>query len=533
MVIGIILLPVMAAALGLLGGAGVWVVAVLGGVVLGILVSLATVGVLLTARTIHKRDREQLTDALTSLPSSERMMRDLAALLADRRRPRAVLSLHILEGLKRYNDAYGRACGDALLSWLAHKLSAAVGEKGVIYRLRGNEFAILARGDEQATTAVRHAASAALHEAGEGFVIYSSAGEAVLPEEAQTTSEALKLIDHRAHAHLQATKGEAEQQQTGVLPVVRAESGAIDIAELAVAVGRQLELPVTALDALAAAANLRDVGNMAIPSVVLRDTDTLSPDEWRFIRLHTLVGERLLATNFEMQAVGLVVRSSHERWDGTGYPDELKGEAIPLASRILFVCSAFEDMTSARPYRDALKLEAALVELDRGAGTQFDPEVVRAFSAALDDADSEPVHLSRSAQRRVLRVLIADDDPTSRFLLAHAIEAAGHECLTAEDGEEAWDLFRTELPEVVISDSRLPGIDGNELCRRVRGEDGYTYFVISSVIGDLGRIRRGIGAGADEFLTKPIVREELEMRLTAARRAVDLRADTRQNRLAG
>jgi diguanylate cyclase (GGDEF)-like protein len=533
-IIGIVLVPVMTVALGLLsGGLGIWVVAVLGGGILGVLLALGAVGILSATHSISKRDREEFIDPVTGLASSERMTEDLRRVLADRRKPRAVLSLHVLEGLKRYNDAYGRACGDALLSWLAHKVSDAVGDRAVVYRLRGGEFAILAHGDEGATAAVRHTALTTLREAGEGFVICSAVGEAVLPEEAQTVSEALKLVDHRAHAHLHATKGEAEHQPPAdVIDAARPPATRFETAQLAVAVGRELQVPVGQLDDLAAAANLRDIGNMAIPSVVLAHSDTLTPEEWRFVGLHTLVGERLLATNFEMEEVGRVVRSSHERWDGQGYPDALRGDAIPLASRILFVCSAFEDMTCSRPHREALSTDRALEELGRSAGSQFDPEVVQAFREAFASVGSERLPDPRSGPRRALSVLVADDDPASRFLLRRAIEAAGHECLTAEDGDDAWLLFQKELPEVVISDSRLPGLDGNELCRRIRAEDGYTYFVIINAIGDLGRIRRGIGAGADDFLTKPIVRDELEMRLTAARRAIDLRAHA-QHRMAG
>jgi HD-GYP domain-containing protein (c-di-GMP phosphodiesterase class II) len=91
------------------------------------------------------------------------------------------------------------------------------------------------------------------------------------------------------------------------------------------------------------------------------------------------VGERLLAAGLGMEAVATLVRSSHERWDGSGYPDGLAGEAIPLGSRIVFVCSAFHDMISERPHSPALEPTQALAELERGAGTQFDPDVVNAF----------------------------------------------------------------------------------------------------------------------------------------------------------
>src|SRR5205807_62417 len=108
--------------------------------------------------------------------------------------------------------------------------------------------------------------------------------------------------------------------------------------------------------------------------------------EWQFVRLHTIVGERLLAARFGMDEAGRLVRSSHERWDGSGYPDGISAQRIPLAARIVFVCSAYQDMISDRPYRRALQPEAALAELRRGAGTQFDPQVVQVFEQALDSS---------------------------------------------------------------------------------------------------------------------------------------------------
>jgi len=378
--VGVLLLPVMAVALGLLNDLGIWVVAVLGGATLGALVALAGVGLISASRSLRRHEQEHLTDAVTALPSSDRMLRDLAAVLADRRQPRAVLSLYVLDGLKRYNDAYGRACGDALLSWLGHKLADAVGEGGIVYRMRGGEFAVLAHGDDEATAAVRHSAAAALREAGEGFVICPAVGEAVLPEEALTVSEALKLIDHRAHAHLQATKGEAEHQPPAdVIDAARPPASEYDIAALALAVGHQLDIAPAALEDLAAAANLRDIGNMAIPTVVLGHTEQLPEDEWRFIQLHTLVGERLLATNFNMEEVGRVVRSSHERWDGTGYPDGLSGEAIPLELRIIACCDTWNAMRTDRPYRKALSYEVGRAELISASGTQLDPKLIDAL----------------------------------------------------------------------------------------------------------------------------------------------------------
>jgi response regulator RpfG family c-di-GMP phosphodiesterase len=196
----------------------------------------------------------------------------------------------------------------------------------------------------------------------------------------------------------------------------------------------------------------------------------------------------------------------------------------------VFVCSAFEDMTSSRAHRKALDVEAAVAELDQGAGTQFDPEVVSAFHRAFTASGERRPSLGAPRSRRRMRVLVADDDAASRFLLWRAVEAAGHECVTVQDGLRAWDVYRSQRPDVVISDSRLPGIGGDELCCRIRqqSEASYTYFVMVTALGDLGRIRKGIGAGADDLLTKPIVRQELDMRLHAAARAAAVNGNLRR-----
>jgi HD-GYP domain-containing protein (c-di-GMP phosphodiesterase class II) len=178
-----------------------------------------------------------------------------------------------------------------------------------------------------------------------------------------------------------------------------------DVAALASRIGRRLGLSGDELHDLETVAHLRDVGNIAIPSAVLTRSGGLPGHEWEFIRLHTTIGERLLATNFEMEHVARLVRSSHERWDGSGYPDGLAGDTIPLASRIVFVCSAFADMTTARPHRVARDVPEALRELERGAGTQFDPNVVKAFRSEFNSPEDLEVSLTPPAWERAPEVV--------------------------------------------------------------------------------------------------------------------------------
>ena len=137
------------------------------------------------------------------------------------------------------------------------------------------------------------------------------------------------------------------------------------------------------LDDLARAALLHDVGKVAIPDAILAKPGALDKLEWALMHEHTLIGERILSASPALRPVAPVVRASHERFDGRGYPDGISGERIPLAARVIAVCDAFDAMVSERPYSPPIPLEDALDELSRCAGTQFDPAVVRAFCAEL------------------------------------------------------------------------------------------------------------------------------------------------------
>jgi two-component system chemotaxis response regulator CheY len=124
-----------------------------------------------------------------------------------------------------------------------------------------------------------------------------------------------------------------------------------------------------------------------------------------------------------------------------------------------------------------------------------------------------------------LKILIAEDDAVSRMILRRAVEKVGHECLAAEDGDEAWELYR-KTPDVdaIISDWMMPGMDGLELCRKIRSEerDGYTYFIFLTALGDRDHLLMGLEAGADDYLSKPLDRDELQVRLISARRVTQL-----------
>jgi two-component system, cell cycle response regulator len=158
------------------------------------------------------------------------------------------------------------------------------------------------------------------------------------------------------------------------------------VAELALDLGRDLGLASTGLLELELAARLHDVGTGAVPRAILHKPAPLSAVEWSVMRRHPEWGWRMLADIPGLEAVAQAVHAHHERWDGTGYPLGLGAEAIPFASRMVAVCDAFSAMSADRPYRAACQPFEALLELQRCAGTQFDPLVVDAFVARAGEA---------------------------------------------------------------------------------------------------------------------------------------------------
>lgn len=152
-----------------------------------------------------------------------------------------------------------------------------------------------------------------------------------------------------------------------------------DVITLSLALGQELDIEASQRPYLLAAAELHDIGKVGIPSDVLRKAGPLEEAEWAAMREHTVTGERILGAVPELSEVARIVRHCHERWDGDGYPDGLRGEQIPLAARIVFCADAFHAIRCARPYRIGSSAAAALAEVRAHSGTQFDPDVVDAL----------------------------------------------------------------------------------------------------------------------------------------------------------
>jgi diguanylate cyclase (GGDEF)-like protein len=355
--------------------------------------------------TLRSSQRElkdaALRDSLTGLANRRSLMCDLEERLADASPERPLLlAIFDLDGFKAYNDSFGHPVGDALLVRLAVNLTAAMRAVGSAYRMGGDEFCVLARVEAGRPDMIVQAAAAALGESGTAFNITASFGWVLLPIETHDVSEALRLADQRMYAHKGAGRASAGRQSTDVLLRMLAErdpdlgTHLNEVTELCHMTADRLGVPAEERTALTQAAVLHDVGKSAVPDAILQKPGPLNEDEMMFIRRHTIIGERILGAAPALSKSAKLVRWSHERYEGGGYPDGIAGEDIPLGARIISVCDAYHAMVSNRAYRPARSSDEAIAELRRCAGSQFDPVVVQAFcEAVVGSSEPDPVLL--------------------------------------------------------------------------------------------------------------------------------------------
>jgi diguanylate cyclase (GGDEF)-like protein len=341
-----------------------------------------------TMRTaLETSAHEARSDELTGLPNRRALLEQFDDYSSGDQS--FLLAIADLNGFKRYNDTFGHPAGDALLRRLGRKLAAACAGRGFAARLGGDEFCVLFFGDFPVDEATALLAEA-LSEEGEGFCITAASGLASVPEEAREPSAALRLADSRMYAAKLSTQPSPEQgvslALTRMLDARHPGLGSHGehVASLAVACAVELGLSADDVESVERAAELHDVGKVALPSAILTKRGPLTAEEWAFMCRHTVIGERVLTVVDSLADVAAMVRSSHERWDGDGYPDGLAGDAIPIGARIILVADAFCAMTEDRPYAEARSIQSTLAELRACSGTQFDPAVVTAFLAAFE-----------------------------------------------------------------------------------------------------------------------------------------------------
>jgi diguanylate cyclase (GGDEF)-like protein/putative nucleotidyltransferase with HDIG domain len=387
--------------------------------------SVALVGPLLAIalyqRSTHRALRAMrlaLTDPLTGLGNHrhfhERLQREL--LNAEEQARPLTLCFVDIDDFKKVNDRYGHPSGDRVLSQVGSRLR----QGGEAFRLGGDEFALLLVDHDEgmalaaANSIVERIATVDFDHIG---TVTVSAGIATFPMQGHGRDELIRLADSALYWAKEHGKNRVRLYRPEVVELselkrlaagpdkaarYRAAASlakAVDardtytgshserVSELAAKVARRLGLDAEQVELTRLAGSLHDLGKLAIPEEILRKPGTLTDSERLVLERHPQIGFRML-DSLGVDPVADLVLHHHERWDGAGYPDGLRGEQIPLGARIIFVTDAYDAMTSDRIYQPKLSSQAALAELVSCAGTQFDPGIVAAFGEELGQSTS-------------------------------------------------------------------------------------------------------------------------------------------------
>jgi two-component system, cell cycle response regulator len=270
--------------------------------------------------------------------------------------PGRAMALFVLDvdGFRRFNADHGYAAGDAFLADLGRRMAKTSG--GRAYALGADAFALVLEDEPQALWRRSAAALWALDPSGGGPALPCSFGVAVVAEPGADAGSTLALAEDRLADQQNRSPSLAERYAELLLHIQRSRQPdtsdhALDVALLAAGVATRLGVDPVDRARVRRTAELHDVGKLAIDPATVAKPGPLDDAEWAEMRTHTIAGEELLRAAPPLHAIAPLVRASHERWDGGGYPDGVAGERIPLAARIVAACDAFDAMVTDRPYR--------------------------------------------------------------------------------------------------------------------------------------------------------------------------------------
>lgn len=287
-------------------------------------------------------------------------------------------------GLKMINDVFGHEEGDRLLKNITQIFRSICGSEDIIARIGGDEFAVILprTSIEKMNIITSNVKRMCSLSTGESICTSVALGAALKSDTSQSIEEVYKLAEDRMYNNkLVESKSIRSSIITSLKKTLEertheTEAHAQRMNEISGQVGKIMGLHDNELDELSLLAMLHDIGKIAIPDYILGKSGKLSEEEWKIMKGHCEIGYRIAVASPELARIADLILCHHERWDGNGYPQGLKGEEIPLLSRIISVVDAYDAMTNDRPYHEAITSEEALKELERCSGTQFDPCIV-------------------------------------------------------------------------------------------------------------------------------------------------------------
>ncbi|QIB70453.1 PAS domain S-box protein [Aminipila butyrica] len=302
-----------------------------------------------------------------------------------------------INGLKITNDVFGHQSGDMLLRSVAKLLRRSCKQKDMVARWGGDEFIIFMpqTGLKRAEEILDKLKNAQVSIEGSDLNVSLSLGCAVhCTTEGRVEATLSKAEEYMYHQKLLDGKSYRNGIINTLLATLYEKSNETEehskrMEEYCYSIGKRFQLSSKELNELSVLALLHDIGKVSIDPDILKKPGALNETEWQEMKRHPEIGYRIAQATPELATVSELILAHHERWDGTGYPRGIQGESIPLACRILAVTDAFDAMTNDRVYRKALNRLEAVCELERNAGTQFDPDIVHIFLELLQAEKEE------------------------------------------------------------------------------------------------------------------------------------------------
>lgn len=337
--------------------------------------------------TLEKKKEEEVKylgyhDSMTGLYNRAYFEKALNKLDEERYLPLGII-MGDSNGLKMVNDVFGHEEGDRLLRSITDIFRSVCSASDIIARIGGDEFAVILphTSIERMNTVTSSIKKMCSLSSGEPIYPSVALGAAVKTDMSQSIETIYKLAEDRMYNNKLV---ESKSIRSSIIVSLKktleertheTEAHAQRMNEISMQVGRIMGLNDNELDELSLLAMLHDIGKIAIPDYILGKQDKLSEEEWKVMKGHCEIGYRIAVASPELAHISDLILSHHERWDGSGYPQGLRGDEIPMLSRIISVVDAYDAMTNDRPYHKAISREDALAELVRCSGTQFDPYI--------------------------------------------------------------------------------------------------------------------------------------------------------------
>ncbi|OEH86430.1 hypothetical protein BHU72_13510 [Desulfuribacillus stibiiarsenatis] len=355
--------------------------------------------ILATVRDISERKQTEeiirylsFNDKLTGLFNRAFFEEELKRLDEEQFLPLSIIMADV-NGLKLVNDAFGHMAGDKLIKNVARALSQSTRTQDVVARWGGDEFAIILPNTDEAgvTSVCNRVKSICAKTTPDPIVISVALGSATKIDAKQENIELIKQAENTMYVN--KLKEGRNNRRKIILSILddntksayETQAHIQRVEQLTTELGNALELDLGKIEELTLLARIHDIGKVAVPNEILQKNEGLSEDEWDIVRKHSEIGYRIISTYPEYAQVADEILAHHERWDGTGYPRQLKGEEIPLGARILSLVEAYEVMVAGRPYQEAMTHEQAMKEIIDCSGTQFDPHIVKKFIKVVEN----------------------------------------------------------------------------------------------------------------------------------------------------